>query len=107
MSDFAVKAILAVLDPHSGVSREVYRKLYLQTEHWRAFRIKAHAHYKGVCATCGRYTPIGQANIHHLRYFDERGSILFRESYADVRVTHRGKCHARADQERKKALRRG
>ena len=106
MSDFAVRVIMGALKPGSRAATEAYRKLYLNTEHWRKFRMEAHTHYEGVCSECGGYVTLNQANVHHIRYFDAHGSILFREKYDDVRVVHQGECHRRADRKRKKALRR-
>lgn len=100
VTDTKVKAMLAQAAPGSLASKRIYRECYLQTAHWRKFRADAWSHYNGKCAECGGHTKLHECNIHHLRYYDDHGSILFRERYSDVEVVHAGRCHVKADRRR-------
>ena len=61
---------------------------YLQSKHWKLFRVKAYNYYKGVCQRCGDPIPLAIANIHH-RVYKRMGN----EKLTDV-VLYCNHCHA-------------
>lgn len=103
MNDLIIKAILSRTKPGSALGKRIYRDEYLKSDHWRKFRASAYNHYNGRCDVCGGHVFQHEANIHHVRYTKPgpRGeSVLFRETFDDVRLVHAGNCHTKADRKR-------
>lgn len=62
---------------------------YLKTPWWMVFRHIVRKVRRGRCQKCG--SKIG-LNVHHLRYYRNGRSILYRERLSDVQLLCR-KCH--------------
>jgi hypothetical protein len=65
-----------------------YRTGYLRTEWWRNFR-RVQLELRPICEEC-RKAPATE--LHHRRYSDARGSLLFRERPSTVTAICRP-CH--------------
>jgi hypothetical protein len=83
------RAIIEFYHAHYGGARgydESNYKEYLQTEHWRRFRLLALDHYTYKCMACGAiYKPL---EVHHNNY-----DCLGKEKYNDV-IPLCADCHA-------------
>lgn len=65
---------------------------YLRGRHWQDFSAAMMHAAKGMCEVC-RERPA--SHVHHIRYHDERGSVLGREAPQDVTVCCET-CHRQA-----------
>lgn len=76
-------------------------KDYLQTDHWKNFRQRVYSQKKNrACRICQRSERL---NIHHKMYKDKHGSILFRETLAQIIVLCQ-ECHYAWHKYRKEKL---
>jgi hypothetical protein len=68
-----------------GINMKTWDKIdysdYLQTSHWKKQRIMVLEKKGNKCIICDSLKKI---NIHHKRYKDSKGSILFRENLRDL-----------------------
>ncbi|MZK53315.1 hypothetical protein [Clostridium beijerinckii] len=65
--------------------------LYLKTSHWKRVSHKAIKRANYHCQLCGTYK--GVFNVHHNRYYDNKGnSILFHEKPSDL-ICVCNRCH--------------
>lgn len=74
------------------IRRWLYR-VYLRLPWWWLVRRLALHHYGYRCAVCGTHRGL---QVHHLRYWREGQSVLWREHMADLRVlcrTHHKAAH--------------
>lgn len=64
---------------------------YLQSEHWQKTKERALTYYHYQCTFCGQKKFL---NVHHKRYRDDSGVILFREKLSDLSVLC-ADCHSK------------
>lgn len=65
---------------------------YLNSKHWKRIRTKIIKRADYHCQLCGTYR--GTFNVHHNRYYDNKGnSILFHEKPSDL-IYVCSKCHS-------------
>jgi hypothetical protein len=67
-----------------------YRKVYLNSNHWRRVRRRKLKEVGYKCENHGMV--LDRLDVHHLYYYDERGSVLFREKMEGLQVLCRA-CH--------------
>ena len=70
----------------AGKSKDTYT-LYLQTDHWKSLR-KKKLNKNPTCEICGNEA----SEVHHTKYTDEKGSILYREDLNVLKSLCRD-CH--------------
>jgi 5-methylcytosine-specific restriction endonuclease McrA len=86
MDDLFVKLIMLLPLNKSWL----YRNFYLRSRHWKQFRAGVLGRDRYRCRNCG---GTGK-DVHHLRYYRDGRSILWREEKSDCKVLCR-KCHTK------------
>lgn len=102
LEDRNAQLFLSRLPKGSSVEKTAYSTIYLKTDWFAKLRQQAYVEHNGICHVCGRHVDRNHFNAHHLTYYDNRGSILFREDpKRHIAIVHPGRCHDMADRERR------